>query len=145
MTKLGVEISQHKTHVSKITYEFAKRWIRGGIEVTGLPLRGIFDNLKNPLILYLILLDFITIKGNVFLGTLPLTDIVGKVYNRLVVRIGDNKKSWNPRFLSTNLLYFSTTVRHSLGLATVQELRSLLALHSSHLGELVLSPDITVL
>jgi hypothetical protein len=28
MTALGVEISNHKTHVSKDTYEFAKRWIR---------------------------------------------------------------------------------------------------------------------
>jgi ATP-dependent RNA circularization protein (DNA/RNA ligase family) len=28
MNKLGVDISLHKTHVSKDTYEFAKRWIR---------------------------------------------------------------------------------------------------------------------
>jgi len=44
MTKLGVDISLHKTHVSKDTYEFAKRWIKGGCEITGIPLRGILNN-----------------------------------------------------------------------------------------------------
>jgi len=44
MTKLGVDISVPKTHVSKDTYEFAKRWIKGGREITGIPLRGILNN-----------------------------------------------------------------------------------------------------
>lgn len=46
ITKLGVSISKQKTHVSKDTYEFAKRWIKGGIEITGIPLRGILSNLE---------------------------------------------------------------------------------------------------
>jgi hypothetical protein len=44
MTKLGVKISVPKTHVSKDTYEFAKRWIRGGKEITGIPLKGVLGH-----------------------------------------------------------------------------------------------------
>jgi hypothetical protein len=44
MTRLGVDISVSKTHVSKDTYEFAKRWIKGGREVTGIPLKGLLCN-----------------------------------------------------------------------------------------------------
>jgi len=44
MTKLGVSISMHKTHVSKDTYEFAKRWICKSKEITGIPLKGIVSN-----------------------------------------------------------------------------------------------------
>jgi hypothetical protein len=43
MEALGVEISVQKTHVSKDTYEFAKRWIRpfGNVkELTGIPFKG---------------------------------------------------------------------------------------------------------
>lgn len=45
MKKLGVEISQQKTHVSKDTYEFAKRWIKGGTEISGISLKGILNDL----------------------------------------------------------------------------------------------------
>jgi len=59
MTKLGVSISPHKTHISKDTYEFAKRWIRytgvGWVELSPLPIKGIARNLKNPFIIFSIL------------------------------------------------------------------------------------------
>lgn len=41
---LGVGISLHKTHVSLDTYEFAKRWIHKGVEVSGIPLRGLVSS-----------------------------------------------------------------------------------------------------
>jgi hypothetical protein len=44
MARLGVDISVPKTHISKDTYEFAKRWIRKGREITGIPLKGILSN-----------------------------------------------------------------------------------------------------
>jgi hypothetical protein len=44
MTRWGVDISKTKTHVSYDTYEFAKRWIKNGKEITGLPLKGLFQN-----------------------------------------------------------------------------------------------------
>jgi hypothetical protein len=52
MTKLGVDISLQKTHVSKNTYEFAKRWYHHRVEITGLPLRGILSNLNNHTIVF---------------------------------------------------------------------------------------------
>jgi hypothetical protein len=52
MTGLGVEISNHKTHVSLTTYEFAKRWFHHGIEVTGFPVNSIKSTLEAPLELY---------------------------------------------------------------------------------------------
>lgn len=145
MRLLGVDISEAKTHVSKDTYEFAKRWIRRGKEVSGLPLRGIADNLKNPLIFYMILLDYFTLKANTFLGRDTLCVIVEKVLHRLEFRIKGKTFRFNPRFLKTNLWYLSTVVRKSLGLATNEELRNFLAIHSSNLGEIVLPHDITIL
>lgn len=44
---LGVEISTHKTHVSTNTYEFAKRWFRNGVEVSGLQLNAFQQELDN--------------------------------------------------------------------------------------------------
>lgn len=59
MKELGVNISFHKTHVSKDTYEFAKRWIHKGVEVSPIPLRGLISswrryNLLVPLIYHII-------------------------------------------------------------------------------------------
>lgn len=52
MGKLGVDISPHKTHVSKDTYEFAKRWFRGGSEITGIQIRGLLENIGKYHLLY---------------------------------------------------------------------------------------------
>lgn len=41
LTKLGVETSPLKTHTSSHTYEFAKRWIHKGVEITGVPLSSL--------------------------------------------------------------------------------------------------------
>jgi hypothetical protein len=43
MSTLGVDISVHKTHISKDSYEFAKRWITGGVEVTPFPIWSIIE------------------------------------------------------------------------------------------------------
>jgi hypothetical protein len=43
LADLGVSISEQKTHVSRDTYEFAKRWIQRGIEVTGAPMGSMFE------------------------------------------------------------------------------------------------------
>jgi hypothetical protein len=45
MSELGVEISFFKSHKSLNTYEFAKRWIHNGVEISGIPLRGIISSL----------------------------------------------------------------------------------------------------
>lgn len=41
MNRLGVEISAHKTLVSRDTFEFAKRFFHLGVEVTGFPINGL--------------------------------------------------------------------------------------------------------
>lgn len=46
MSDLGVSISETKTHVSNDTYEFAKRWIHKGLEVTGAPLGSLFEAMR---------------------------------------------------------------------------------------------------
>lgn len=66
--RLGVEISMHKTHISNDTYEFAKRWIRLGKEISGIPLSGIISNFENPFIVFTILYDFFKIKKNTYLS-----------------------------------------------------------------------------
>jgi len=43
LNTLGVEISPLKTHVSKDTYEFAKRWYQDGKEVTPFPILAYSD------------------------------------------------------------------------------------------------------
>jgi len=43
---LGVKVSETKTHVSNDTYEFAKRWIHFGEEVTGAPLGSLFEAVR---------------------------------------------------------------------------------------------------
>lgn len=43
LSDLGVSISEQKTHVSPDTFEFAKRWIQRGVEVTGAPMGSLFE------------------------------------------------------------------------------------------------------
>lgn len=43
---LGVKVSETKTHVSSDTFEFAKRWIHHGEEVTGAPLGSLFEAIR---------------------------------------------------------------------------------------------------
>jgi hypothetical protein len=59
MTRLGVDISVHKTHVSRNTYEFAKRWIQRGVEISPLPLKGILHNKRNLHVVFLQLYNYL--------------------------------------------------------------------------------------
>jgi hypothetical protein len=43
---LGVKVSEIKTCVSADTYEFTKRWIHFGEEVTGAPLGSLFQTVR---------------------------------------------------------------------------------------------------
>jgi hypothetical protein len=46
LSELDMPISEQKTHVSNDTYEFAKRWVHQGQEVTGFALSGLFTAWK---------------------------------------------------------------------------------------------------
>lgn len=43
METLGVQISEMKTHVSEDTYEFAKRWVHKGKEISPFPVHGVLE------------------------------------------------------------------------------------------------------
>jgi hypothetical protein len=65
MEGLGVEVSQHKTHVSTNTYEFAKRWFRNNKEVSPIQVSAFMETWKSyPLL-------FQTIKSYYERGLFP--------------------------------------------------------------------------
>nr|UPW42199.1 MAG: putative RNA dependent RNA polymerase [Xinjiang mito-like virus 61] len=82
---LGVDISEAKTHVSKDTYEFAKRWFHRGNEITGLPMVGIINNIGNPFIVFTILFDHFKIKMNYMSCNIPLIFVISKLYKDLKI------------------------------------------------------------
>nr|WNM95032.1 MAG: RNA-dependent RNA polymerase [Diaporthe gulyae mitovirus 4] len=49
MSQLGVDISPSKSHVSKDTFEFAKRWSHKSQDVSGFPIVGFIETLSKPL------------------------------------------------------------------------------------------------
>jgi hypothetical protein len=117
MTKLGVEISEAKTHVSNHTYEFAKRWIRNGIEVSGLPLRGIFTNIRDLRVIYTIILEYSLRTPLKYKGTL--IDLFVELFNGF--KIG--RRYYTPFLIRKKLDIFYTSLRYALGLASYDELR----------------------
>jgi len=48
LRQIGVSISDAKSHVSVDTYEFAKRWIHRGEEMTGAPISEVYSIKKKP-------------------------------------------------------------------------------------------------
>jgi hypothetical protein len=46
LDEIGVSISDTKSHVSSDTYEFAKRWIHRGTEVSPAPLGSLFEAMR---------------------------------------------------------------------------------------------------
>jgi hypothetical protein len=59
INSLGVDISIAKSHESKETYEFAKRWFRNHIEISPVPINGFLANWANPKLLYSQLLELV--------------------------------------------------------------------------------------
>nr|UFP63223.1 RNA-dependent RNA polymerase [Melanconiella theae mitovirus 1] len=117
MGKLGVDISFQKTHVSKHTYEFAKRWIHHGKEITGLPLHGIGTNRSNYLAVYLLLSDYFEKVPMLYKG--DLLDLVVKVYKNFLFK-GRVLKSHS---IIKSLYIFSCGLKFSKGTLTYDEFR----------------------
>jgi hypothetical protein len=132
MTRLGVDISVAKTHVSKDTYEFAKRWIRGSLELTGVPLHGLVANITNPKIVFTILYDYVIRNGNLYLYKGSLPNLVLNLYKGMTFKryIRKDKRwisySFPYKLLRNTLVRFNTMVRITQGLATLEEQRQLL-------------------
>lgn len=131
MTRLGVDISESKTHVSKHTYEFAKRWIRGGVELSGLPLSGISDNITSPRIVLTILCEYI-FRGNLYLFRGTVMELVIRALKLVQVRVAP-RRGMKPRLVRFNHKYlvqllqpFYTAYRWVLGHMSRDEERNLL-------------------
>nr|WCG92839.1 putative RNA-dependent RNA polymerase [Fusarium equiseti mitovirus 1] len=127
MMRMGVDVSLPKTHVSKDTYEFAKRWIKSNKEISGFPLKGLLNNLNNLKIVYTILNDYlIKVPTNVPLSS---WQIFQNIF--LGFQIKSRSKNCKARFISKTYLNslrdFSISVRYSMNLITPFELRSYLA------------------
>jgi hypothetical protein len=142
MARLGVDLSPAKSHVSKDTYEFAKRWIRRGVEVSGLPLNGLVENLSNPFIIYTFLFDFFVIKGNQYMFKGSILDMVCSLYRGkpfLGVR-----KVCTPKWVNSRLRTFSWGLKLSLGRLTYDSMRTILCRASVLNDYYVLPGPITV-
>jgi len=135
MHKLGVSISPHKTHVSKDTYEFAKRWIRYTdgkfFELSPLPLKGLALNIKNPFIVFTIFFDYFIIKGNLYLVRGSLRNLIGKLYQGITFKEkGQKDLNFRIPYLLSRLKLLDFGMRYSLGLNTYDSTRKILCEHS---------------
>jgi len=125
---LGVELSLAKTHVSNDTYEFAKRWIRPNekLELTGIPIKGIVENFKNPFIVFTIIYDYFKIKKNSYYSSYSLVRLICNLYYKFSYYKGKkkfflniNKKTYN------KIRAFSLALDIEFNYYTYDKLRSL--------------------
>jgi len=164
MTKLGVELSINKTHVSQNTYEFAKRWIIVGKgEVTPIPIKGIVNNIQDPSKVLVILYDYIHNKCCYLPIKSNSCEFVLSFYKKLKVfmilkkdpkevkpssKSLDLVKSKNKfslvslygRKMKTDLRNFFLSIRISFDHATYDELRSLIS-YKTRNNDIIMVPN----
>jgi hypothetical protein len=103
MTLLGVEISDHKSHTSLNMYEFAKRWFKDGVEVSGIQLSAFLETRKHYHLLYA------TIKSYYERGIVPrrFTTIPDLIESLMITSGMYSKKARNirARALELDALY----------------------------------------
>lgn len=125
LTNLGVGVSLTKTHTSYNTYEFAKRWIRRGIEVSGVPLKGILLNLKYPQVVLQQLFEYTKRVRTTFNGSS--LKMISILYDNLQVGSSKSKTSKSIRWTRIRMINyckdFYLILRISSGFATDFELR----------------------
>jgi hypothetical protein len=134
MTKWGVDISMQKTHVSKDTYEFAKRWIKGGKEISGLSLKGILSNIKSIHVVYMHIFNYLNRRPSLDVDLLVL---IGELYNKLL--IGKRRKTSNT--IKRELYDFHHSIRYSFNLLTYEEIRNYLINKFGKIDEFVVWPE----
>jgi len=134
MTRLGVDISINKTHVSSDTYEFAKRWIKGNSEISGLSLKGILNNFQSIHMVYMNLFNY---KLRIPSQDWDLLDTLGSIYAG--IKVNNRIKSKNTTI--SCLIDFHHSIRFSFGLLTYQEIRRYLGRKFFKLDEFNLWPE----
>nr|UEP19808.1 RNA-dependent RNA polymerase [Sclerotinia sclerotiorum mitovirus 45] len=123
MTRLGVDISQAKTHVSKNTYEFAKRWIMHGKEITGLPLRGIVSNINSIPTVSKQLVTYLYSNNTLWRGST--SELIFNVFKGIKIR----KRFISHSSLKCQIEDMIFVIRYSLKLVSYQEIRNYLLKH----------------
>jgi len=117
MRKLGVDISETKTHVSKNTYEFAKRWIQHKIEISGLPLGGIIRNIDN-----IATVTSITV-GYIYRTYFPLKgtsrDLLYYCYNKMKIK----GKFLPSKLIKSRIDSSIFVIRYNLKLTTYEDIK----------------------
>nr|UEP19806.1 RNA-dependent RNA polymerase [Sclerotinia sclerotiorum mitovirus 43] len=121
MNKLGVDISEAKTHVSKNTYEFAKRWVRKGIEITGLPLRGIVSNLNDLPVVVKQLVNYLYSNTTLWNGNT--VQLILSVFKGVKIR----KRFISQSKLKSEVEDIVFVIRQSLRLNSYEEIRNYLS------------------
>jgi hypothetical protein len=121
INNLGVEISPTKTHVSKTTYEFAKRFFHNGIEISGLPLAGLITQIRKPVLVFQEMRNlFDQGRGPIRFVALPV--LVMDLMKRL------NLFKYNFRKIQTHLEFLNSVIRFiNRSNYTMDELRSFIA------------------
>jgi hypothetical protein len=120
MTKLGVEISEQKTHVSYNTYEFAKRWFKSKIEISPLPIKGILQNFDNKPVVLLQLMNYVKRCNTLWTGNS--LELISKLYDKLVI----NKRYNSYRNTYNRLEVWFNIYRYSFGTLPNWEIRRFL-------------------
>lgn len=121
MRKLGVSISEQKTHVSYDTYEFAKRWIKGGVEISGISLKGILNDLDlfsryNTINVYI---------ARMFLPSRSIKTIVCELFEKVPYKFSGYEFCSSYRGLARQLDDFHMMMRFNSGY-TYEEIRNYL-------------------
>ncbi|CAB42652.1 RNA-dependent RNA polymerase, putative [Ophiostoma mitovirus 4] len=119
MTKWGVDISLSKTHVSYDTYEFAKRWIKNGKEISGISLKGILTNIRHIHVVYM---NIFTYLQRIPSLNVDILTCVGKLYGYLLIR----NRIKSPNTIKRSLYDFHHSIRYSFGLLNYEEIRNYL-------------------
>nr|QIR30227.1 RNA-dependent RNA polymerase [Plasmopara viticola lesion associated mitovirus 3] len=116
MDRLGVDLSEAKTHVSLNTYEFAKRWLDPirNVEFSGIPINGIVSNITNPIIVFTILFDYVFSKQNYWLNSLSLIDLIVNLYKKLrISKYNEKLKKFKFSSINVKRRYFKRLVVHN--------------------------------
>jgi hypothetical protein len=90
ISDLGVEVSETKTHISNHTYEFAKRWIHKGEEITPFPYSALKESSKRYYSLINVLLEATTRGWNL---STSIPDTIASFYTYVVQRPSRFRKS----------------------------------------------------
>lgn len=103
---LGVTTSEAKTHVSKDTFEFAKRWFTNGYEVSPFPINAVIEARSDPHQIGISLYDATRKAWHTLKGGVPDEDQI----RRLLSSIGWGVRGQNLRSLDirkTSLFYLT--------------------------------------